>query len=282
MDFATLIDPTMPEVLEAFAERTRRSVKPRGGRKEGLATSAVEGALPAILAMINEAGDQATLAAAGENFSMGPVFNAAQMAITGGMPMAVRGALGSAGGRMAAMPKPIGSFDDVRRLLNENDNVFVRWSASGKHDMTPGARSRDYASGNEHAGLSALGLDRDASNDQLFRFLRDYGYLRSAGNERAVPRLYSGRRVGKDSDGADSIIPDRHLGTLSDDFVRFLDDEINRVRMTLAEDIATGRAALAYYEKNPPKYIPTWTPERVAEMEAKLAELGGPVKMPGK
>lgn len=98
MDLATLIDPTMPEVLEAFAKRTRQSVRPDGGRKEGMATAAIEGALPAIMEMINEAGNQATLAAAGEDYSMGPVLNAAAMAV--GMP-------GGSGGLGSTMRYPL-------------------------------------------------------------------------------------------------------------------------------------------------------------------------------
>jgi N12 class adenine-specific DNA methylase len=175
----------------------------------------------------------------------------------------------------------VSSFSDIRALLEQYQQVFVRWSASQKHDMTPGARSRDYQSGTDHAGLSALAIDRDFSDDQIFRFLRDYGYLRSKGNEGAKPRIYAGNVVGKDSDGADSIVPRQYLGTLSDDFIRFIDDDTNRERMTLAEDIATGKRALDIYKKEPPKYIPTWTPERVAKLEARLAELGGPVGMPG-
>jgi hypothetical protein len=282
---------TTQDAAEAAARRQRNAVIPHYGRQEGAATAAPENALKQLLTLPARAGQAAVQYGETGEYDAAPIMESALTAMTGGMPFAQAGALGSAGGKIRQgalasvlpMPKTVNSFDDVRRALDQNERVFVRWTQSQKHDMTPGARSKDYQSGQEHAGLSAVPIDRDFSDDQIFRFIRDYGYLRSAGNERAVPRIYSGKIVGKDSDGAVSIVPKEHIGTLSDDFVRFIDDETNLQRMSLSQDIAQGRAALSYYEKNPPSPndILIWTPGRVAEMEAKLKALGGPVKLPG-
>jgi N12 class adenine-specific DNA methylase len=176
------------------------------------------------------------------------------------------------------MGRTINSFDDIHNLLKQHDTVFVRWSPSWQDDMKPDARSKDYVSGGVHDGLSAVSISRDDDDSQIFKSLRDYSFLRAKG---AKPNIYAAEIVGKDSDGAPSIVPKQHLGTLSKQFVRFLDDESNLERMRLEDDIRRGKSALAFYEKNPPDYIPIWTPEVVADKEKRLAALGGPANRPG-
>jgi hypothetical protein len=154
---------------------------------------------------------------------------------TAPLPIGTEGEILAKGYERATGPRQIGSFEDIRGLLDKQGPVYVRWSASQEHDMTPGAVSRDYQSGQEHGGLSALGIKPDFSDNDIFKFLRDYGYLRASNNP-AVPRLYSGKVVGRDSDFADSIVPSASHGRLSDDFIRFLDDENNLQRMNLAND----------------------------------------------
>lgn len=173
--------------------------------------------------------------------------------------------------------KIINSLAEVRKILDAKGNVFVRWSGGPKYDMKPGAKSRDYQSGELHDGLSALQIDADFEPSQIARYIRDYSYLRGGGYKNNAPHLYVGRSVGKDSDGAPTIQPEEYIGTISDKIVAFIDEESSVDRLSLMEQISNGKKALEYYKVNPPKYIPIWTPEVVNRLEADLAKLGGPV-----
>lgn len=93
----------------------------------------------------------------------------------------------------------IASLGDLRRILAEQGQggpFFVRWSVGPDRDMKPGAVSKDYQTGGVHAGLSAEAIDAGMPDEQLFRFLRDYGYLRAPNNP-AKPHIYAGQVVGR-------------------------------------------------------------------------------------
>lgn len=133
-------------------------------------------------------------------------------------------------------PMNVNSIDDVREVLRgRSEPIFVRWSAGPKHDMKKGASSRDYISGERHAGLSAVPLDKEMSDAQIAKFLSEYEFLRMK-NPNLRPYLYTGRQVGSDSDGYPSIEPSNYVGELSDDFISALSNGLPR-RIELEEKI---------------------------------------------
>lgn len=117
----------------------------------------------------------------------------------------------------------INSLDDVRNVLNNNDNVFVRWSSNHDLDMTPGKMSRDYISGSNHAGISAVPLSKDMSDAELAKYLKEYSFTR-INHADSKPALYIGKIIGKDSDGYPSIQPSQMLGTLNNKLINQLDN----------------------------------------------------------
>lgn len=181
--------------------------------------------------------------------------------------------------RMSKEGKPqrgaVQSLAEVRALVEQHGPLYVRWSRGPEFDMKPGAVSKDYQSGKRHQGLSAVRIDADMPDSVLYRMLRDYGYLRSKKNP-AGPHLYAGKTVGRDSDNADSITPTQYLGSLSDDFVSFIDDDENLRRLQLTEQIEQNRRALEHYKKEPPAYIPVWTEDTLKALERELASLKTP------
>jgi len=86
-------------------------------------------------------------------------------------------------------------------------NIFVRWSRGPKFDTNP---SRDYVSGRQHAGLSAVWIDY-WDRPTMVRRLREYEFLRIKDAEIA-PYIYQADEIGKDSDGYSSITNTRCLG----------------------------------------------------------------------
>lgn len=171
----------------------------------------------------------------------------------------------------------INCFSDLRQALSEHGTLFVRWSAGPEYDLRPGAASRDYQTGEIHAGLSAVAINNDMGDEELFRFLRDYSYLVDANGAAAACHLYTGTVVGMDSDGADCISPSAHIGAMTDEMTAFLADDTNRERIALMDMIAINERALASYKVSPPAFIPVWTEEKLAKNKARLADLGGPL-----
>lgn len=174
------------------------------------------------------------------------------------------------------MSSDIGSIDDLRKAFHDDSPVYVRWSRGPDFDMKPGAKSRDYQTGEVHSGLSAVDITSDMSEAQMLRMIADYGHLRSA--DAAVrPYFYRGKEVGLDSDGGPSIRPTEYVGGVSDDFLRFVSDDTAPERIGLMGMIDNNRKALELYAKEPPKFIPPYSEKTLAEYERRLGELGGPV-----
>lgn len=150
----------------------------------------------------------------------------------------------------------IDSLDHLRQQLSASspdEKFFVRWSAGPEHDMKPGAVSRDYQSGLEHPGLSAQNIDHGMSNQELFKFLRDYSYFNTPENP-VKPHIYSGKAVGIDSDGADSIRPSRYVGTMSEDMVSKFNDESYFQAMKLTDAIDMYKRILSGSRSGAPSF----------------------------
>ena len=176
------------------------------------------------------------------------------------------------GAELAGKSNSIHSIDDIRNLLSEGKNVFVRWSAGPKYDMAPGAKSKDFVSGQTHDGLSAVELTKDMSDQEIFAMVRDYSFLR--GENADAPYFYHGKSVGRDSDGAPSIVPTEHLGSGSSHLQSFLDDDLNLERISLLGQEKNALAALndPNYGKGP--WIPAWKPQDLEKIQNRLSEIG--------
>jgi len=99
----------------------------------------------------------------------------------------------------------ITTIEELRKLTLEADGtLYVRWSLGYKADRKLGY-SHDYLSGQDHAGLSAIQIERAWAEDTD-------GYLLDRYMEYAIKALsgdtcniYRGRVVNTDSDGYDGI-----------------------------------------------------------------------------
>lgn len=79
-----------------------------------------------------------------------------------------------------------------------------------------------------------------------------------------------------DSDGADSIRPTRHIGTLSDEFVKQLDDPAYYERLQLTDKVERSRRILAGRSANEgPQSFYDRVARELAENERRLGDLGG-------
>jgi len=120
---------------------------------------------------------------------------------------------------MAPLQEEISAILD---LAKQHGTVYVRWAGNKKHDLSKGARSRDYQTGEMHQGLSAVGVTADMSPSDVAGRLHEYGYGRAA-EPNSRPRVYLADKVGIDSDGYFSIRPRRLLREPSDETLMALD-----------------------------------------------------------
>lgn len=225
-------------------------------------------------------------ALSGDPVTMGDVWDTAGMAQLGAAAMpAPRGAL-----RSGAI-REIDNFDDIYDALRASDEpAFIRWSAGPEYDMRTGAASMDYSSGQKHAGLSALEIDRDYLPDadagmssllyadqNLFRTARDYSYLQGGGyGDINRPHILFGQKVGFDSDGAPSIVPSRYFGTLSSRIQDMLmDDDIpNRLSAEAMYLQGVNRMMLPRFGADP-GMLPGYTNVQLKDVYDRLMEYGG-------
>ena len=91
--------PVDYDPFERAAARTRRSVRPPRGRKEGLATALPEKVVMDALSLPRRAFGAAQQYSETGEYNPAPIMETALTAMTGGMPFAQAGALGSAGGK---------------------------------------------------------------------------------------------------------------------------------------------------------------------------------------
>jgi hypothetical protein len=173
---------------------------------------------------------------------------------------------------LSKKPSALHSIEDIQKVLSADKKVFVRWSAGPKYDLAPGAKSKDYVSGQTHDGLSAVELTQDMSPQEIFAMVRDYSFLR--GEKANAPYFYSGRVVGKDSDGTPSIVPTEFLGSGSKRLMSFIDDDANLERISLLRQERNALAALndPNYGKGP--WLPAWKPADLEKIQKRLAEIG--------
>ena len=106
------------DAFTAAAQRTRNSVRPEGGRREGLGTMVPESVIRDLMTLPARAGRVALDYGDPTNgtYNPAPIMEAALTATTGGVPFAQAGALGSAGGRAI-----IESIKPTKDLLDAYD-----------------------------------------------------------------------------------------------------------------------------------------------------------------
>jgi hypothetical protein len=143
----------------------------------------------------------------------------------------------------------------VERLSEQHGKIYARWSSSEAHDLAPGSISRDYANGGQHYGLSAVPIDSTTHPVDIAKRLAEYNFLRM--NDKSVyPRIYTGKSVGVDSDGYDSItgvtkaldVPASFVGHIDTGFVKAyeLADSIREARDKVSK--TTGAAQKIWQE----------------------------------
>lgn len=266
--------PTNPTAGMGEAKDTG---KKRGSVIKGLARDPIEGMKSIAKAIYGGTVDAVAMpgrAAAGEIVTMGDILNTAGMVQLGGAAMpAPKGALRSGAMRDTTMPsRSVESIDDIRAMLSNDEDVFVRWSAGPKYDMVPGAKSKDYVNGSTHDGLSAVELRKDMSDQDIFKMVRDYSFLR--GEKANAPYFYSGKSVGVDSDGTPSIVPSKFLGAGSNRLMSFIDDEVNLERISLIGQEKSALAAMESPDYGKGPWLPYWTPEKLSKIKNRLDEIG--------
>lgn len=111
----------------------------------------------------------------------------------------------SIGTGIIAGMKTIKTEKQLAKAISEGEGNFIRWSRGQRLDKSRGG-SRDYSSGSEHGAFSAVPINPDWANDQewMARRVGEYGFLRMK-DPKISPYIYSGKKVGTDSDGYDLI-----------------------------------------------------------------------------
>ncbi len=120
------------------------------------------------------------------------------------------------------MAKRINTITGLKKLISSDQVLYVRWSRGSAMDARQG-RSRDYASGEQHAGLSAVLVNPDWTQDDVWLAGRvtEYWFLR--GKDPLIGcHIYAGIVVGTDSDGYQSISDVTHVATLAGKLVEQL------------------------------------------------------------
>ncbi len=137
----------------------------------------------------------------------------------------------------------------IEALAEKHGRVFIRWSPSSQLDLSGEQRSRDFAAGAVHDGLSAIEVTDKTHPVDIAKALSEYMFLRMQDHE-AVPHVYLADRVGTDSDGYASIKPKTLLMTAGSDVISAVDVGLSRV-MDLEDEIATAKEALAKFGDAP-------------------------------
>lgn len=138
----------------------------------------------------------------------------------------------------------------IRQIVSETkEPLYIRWSRGPKQDLKPGARSKDYSAGTEEAGLSAVRIEPEwlrESDGYIARRLREYNsaFFDDA-SSMFSGHIYTGRKVGTDSDGYDVIVPSKHVFKISSEFQNWSRNADNVKIAELQEGIQRTNARLS-------------------------------------
>ena len=145
---------------------------------------------------------------------------------------------------MVSYDDPADRFiEQINEARNKGQSIFVRWSPTSERDLEPGRVSRDFVSGDTHAGLSGIEITPDMDDETIARRISEYGFARMQDPD-SVPRIYYGEKVGADSDGHASFIPSGLALEADKDVISSLDRGYAK-KKTLSEEIARTRNSLA-------------------------------------
>ena len=111
----------------------------------------------------------------------------------------------SLGAGIISSMKTIKTEQQLAKAIAEGDGNFIRWSRGVKLDKKKGG-SRDFLAGTDHGGFSAVPINPEWTSDPewMARRVGEYGFLRMK-DEKISPYIYSGKKIGADSDGYDLI-----------------------------------------------------------------------------
>jgi len=112
--------------------------------------------------------------------------------------------------------KRINSIKALKEIIgSKGKTLYVRWSRGFAMDSKQG-ESRDYLNGGTHSGLSAVEINPEWAEDDkwMARRITEYRFLKMKDSLIGC-HIYSGREIGKDSDGYESIDGIEHIATLS-------------------------------------------------------------------
>jgi len=102
--------------------------------------------------------------------------------------------------------KTIKTISNLKKIITESqDTLFVRFSRGPAKDMKQ-KNSRDYLNGGIHEGLSSVQIEKDwvLEDNWLARRITEYNFLKMKDNLIGC-WIYTGKRIGEDSDGYDLI-----------------------------------------------------------------------------
>lgn len=139
------------------------------------------------------------------------------------------------------VPEAVTVVNTIRELQNySRKGYFIRWSRGPKYDLKY-PFSRDWGTGEIHAGLSAVELNPDWTSTKLAMRIKEYSFARindltSAAKAPTTAWIYKGRIVGRDSDGYPVIAQAVAIARLSNSFIEELDRGLAE-SMELAEYI---------------------------------------------
>lgn len=130
----------------------------------------------------------------------------------------------------------------IQELAKEHGKLYIRWSPTAKRDLLPDSVSRDFVSGNFHNGLSAIEIDPSKSPAEIASALAEYSGTSRLSDPRSLPRIYSGARVGTDTDGYALIRPKALVEDVPKSIVSSLDKKLVdaiKLHQSIAETEAT-------------------------------------------
>lgn len=121
----------------------------------------------------------------------------------------------------SVMGKQINNFNELKEIIGNNKDYFIRWSRGPKYDLKM-KNSKDYLTGEIHAGLSAVQIDPEWSTGYMARRSKEYGFLRSK-DPKINAWVYKGEIIGTDSDGYPTIKIKKTIGSFNKKLVKKID-----------------------------------------------------------
>lgn len=157
----------------------------------------------------------------------------------------------------------------VEALAEKHGTVYVRWSPDALVDLRGPQRSRDFLSGETHAGLSAVPITSDLHIVDVAKRIAEYSFARIQ-DRNSTPHVFIAKRVGTDSDGYASVKPTELLLDGGDSMAGAVDARFHEV-MDAEDDVVTLRNRLLGITDAAARQI---VEDALAKAEGRLRRLG--------